>query len=63
MEIETTTTQASTFVDKAEKELNEYKKQKKSNPNPYCSTAWLPPTSNMCERLFSRAKLIFSEII
>jgi hypothetical protein len=27
----------------------------------YLCTKWLPPTSNMCERLFRRTKLVFDD--
>ena len=29
--------------------------------NQYVNCDWIPPTSNLCERLFSRSKLVFSE--
>jgi len=41
--------------------INVFEKNKKNIGTRYINIDWIPPTSNLCERLFSRAKLVFSE--
>ena len=47
------------WVDEVTNDLN--MSEGKTSNEVYQCTDWLPITSNMCERLFSRAKLIFDE--
>ncbi|OWY94204.1 hypothetical protein PHMEG_00036136, partial [Phytophthora megakarya] len=39
-----------------------FKRRKTTKRSAYVDVGYVPPTSNECERLFSRAKLIFSDI-
>ena len=46
------------FVKQAQLEI---KKKAKTASSKYINLKWIPPTSNMVERLFSRMKIIFAD--
>jgi len=43
------------------KSNHQAKKARREKPSEYMSIYWIPATSNMCERLFSRARLVLSD--
>jgi hypothetical protein len=62
--VETSTPPAEAAADTisyADQLLQANKKRKTSTSSNYVSLKWIPPTSNLVERLFSRMKLVFSE--
>ncbi|KAJ0399190.1 hypothetical protein P43SY_004353 [Pythium insidiosum] len=42
--------------------MSAFKKRKLTNRPRYMSLKWVPPTSNVCERLFSKTKFVYSDL-